>query len=155
MLVCLVLLLAMTLIGVQSIDSSQLQSQMANNSLHKQNQYHWSLNELRAQEKALDNPLYISAVTASTLEVPVSRSISSSDSRGLVLSDSDMITRNTADAYTQSGAVVFSGDSVPPPGYSLGTYIGKDYEINIATAISDTSSKSDQTQGLTRIAPKT
>ena len=154
LIVCLILLLVMTLIGVASVDSSQLQSQMARNSLHQQNQYQRSLNEIRAQEKDL-KPAKILAVTSSTTTFAASKSISSSTSVGISLSDGQMITGDHTDAYDQSGIIVYSGDSVPPPGYSLGYYIGKDYEVNIVTEISGTGSKSDQTQGLTRIAPKT
>ena len=72
---------------------------------------------------------------------------------GLILTDALSATHNANDDYTQSGAIAFIGNTAPPSGYSLGSYIGKNYEIYIVAESTRTQSTSKQTQGLSRIAP--
>ncbi|WP_101759670.1 PilX N-terminal domain-containing pilus assembly protein [Oceanicoccus sp. KOV_DT_Chl] len=114
LIVSLILLLVMTLIGVASIDSSQLQSQMASNSLHQQNQYQRSLNEIRAQQLDLNRPARLSTVTASTTTFNATKGITTK-SVGISIADNEMLTGDSTDAYDQYAFIVFSGDSVPPP----------------------------------------
>ncbi len=155
LIVSLVLLLVMTLIGVASIDSSQLQSQMARNSLFSQNLHQASLNEIQAQREALKGTDYLEEVTTSQVDILTAGHPGiTKDSKGIVLTDSSSITHDPDDNYTQSGAVAFIGNTAPPSGYSLGLYIGKSYEVYAATVVAGTSSESDQTQGLTRVAPE-
>ena len=66
LMVSLILLLVMTLLGIAAIDLSQLQSQMARNSLLSQYLHQIAYSEIQAQVKALADPDYLDSVTTST-----------------------------------------------------------------------------------------
>lgn len=154
LMVSLILLLVMTLLGIAAMDLSQLQSQMARNSLLSQHLHQIAFSEIQTQIKALANPDYLHSVTTSTttLEALQYQGLSK-DGVGLTLTDSLSATHNTDDSYTRSGAIAFIGNTAPPSGYSLGLYLGKNYEIYIVARSTGTESASKQTQGLNRIAP--
>lgn len=157
LIVALVLLLALTLIGVSAIDSSSLQSQMSRNSLYARNLYQASLSEIQAQrEKMRGTERLENIVKSPTQYVATSYEGISFDGPGLDLgagSPNLLETDNNA-AYTYSGYVVFSGEGPPPSGYSLKLYKGMNYEINIITQVTNTTSISNQTQGVKGPAPK-
>ena len=153
LLVSLVLLLAMTLIGVSAIDSSSLQSQMSRNTLYARNLYQASLSEIQAQHDAMSDLDYLETINGSSSTIPNSNLGVTTAGPGIALSDADFITQDTTDPYTQSGFVVFSGTATPPSGYSLGLYIGMEYEINTISTVTNTNTASNQTQGLKRVAP--
>ena len=66
LIVSLMLLLVMTLLGIATVDLSQLQSQMARNSLTSQYLHQIAYSEIQARVKALANPDYLHSVTTST-----------------------------------------------------------------------------------------
>lgn len=154
LMVSLILLLVMTLLGIAAIDLSQLQSQMARNSLLSQYLHQIAYSEIQAQVKALADPDYLDSVTTSTTTLEkLQHQGLSKDGVGLILTDALSATHNANDDYTQSGAIAFIGNTAPPSGYSLGSYVGKNYEIYIVAESTRTQSTSKQTQGLSRIAP--
>lgn len=147
LLVSLVLLTAMTIIGVAAIDSSSLQSQMARNSLYAQNLYQKSLSEIEAQYEKLKGSDYLTSVlTAVTTVGP-------DNDPGLTIGDYSAETHDPNDAYTQAVTVSFTGNGPPPSGYSVGIFIGKNFEVNSVSTVAGTGSESDQTQGLNYPAP--
>jgi type IV pilus assembly protein PilX len=153
LLVSLILLLAMTLIGVAAIDSSSLQSQMSRNSLFARNLYQASLSEIQAQHREMDDLDYLESIHGSATEIPDTITGITTTGPGLQIADVGILTRSATDPFDQSANVVFSGTSSPPSGYSLGLYIGMSYEVNAISEVAGTSSQSDQTQGLKRVAP--
>lgn len=161
LLVSLILLLAMTLIGVSAIDSGSLQSQMSRNSLNARNLYQKSLSEIQAQHERLnrDSGVELGRINNSTtVFVPnavegITNTTANDPLHGVAIAETDLITASAADNYDQSALIVFAGNSPPPSGYSLGIYIGKSYEVNTIATVSGTSSTSNQTQGMKRVAP--
>ncbi|MEE8056241.1 MAG: PilX N-terminal domain-containing pilus assembly protein [Pseudomonadales bacterium] len=156
LIVSLVLLLAMTLIGIAAIDTTNQDSKMARNTLCARNVYQISLSEVQAQHARLnsDDGLVLGSINNST------NSFSNLDSIGITvagpgtyLPDSSTETGDPADPYNQEVYIVFSGNQPPPSGYSLGIYIGKGYEVNSMASITNTSCNSNQTQGMKRAAP--
>ncbi|ARN72842.1 PilX N-terminal domain-containing pilus assembly protein [Oceanicoccus sagamiensis] len=148
LIVSLILLLLMTLLGITAMDSSQLQSQMARNSLQSQTLYQYAFSEIQQQFKALENPDRLKAVTHSNKVILVSAYTGLSiDGVGIT------ITGHEKDNYTLSGAINFIGITAAPPGYSLDLYNTLNYEINIVAAQNHSHSKSDQTQGVSRVIP--
>jgi hypothetical protein len=132
----------MTIIGVASIDSATLQSQMARNSLYAQNLYQKSLSEIEAQYEKLKGLDYMNSVSNAVTTV------GPDNNPGLTLNDYAAETYDANDAYTQSVTVSYTGEGPPPTGYSFGIYIGRNYEVNSASTVVGTGSESDQTQGL-------
>ena len=137
LIVALVLLTAMTIIGVAAIDTASLQSNMARNSLYAQNLYQKALSEIQAQYEQLRGVDYLAKA----------RRV------GIALNDSGVETSVSGDPFTQSVEIDFIGDGPPPTGYSLGIYISKNFEIDSVTSVTGTGSVSDQTQGLGYPAP--
>lgn len=149
LIVSLILLMVMTLIGVSAIDTSTLQSQMTRNSLYARNLYQKSLSEIEAQYNKMKGSQYLTNVlTASPLP-------NKDDNPGLEIADSAVETYDATDPYSQSVVVSFSGNGPPPSGYSLGLFIGKNFEIDSTSSVTGTGSESDQTQGLNYPAPAT
>lgn len=156
LLVSLILLLGMTLVGVSSIDSSSLQSQMSRNTLYARNLYQASLSEIQAQHERLntDNGSGLGKINNSPTEFNAGAYEGiTTTGPGIALTEADMETADATDHYSQQTFIVFSGNSPPPSGYSLGIYIGKSYEINAISTVTGTSSVSNQTQGMKRVAP--
>ncbi|MDG1773495.1 MAG: hypothetical protein P8H32_08695 [Oceanicoccus sp.] len=159
LIVSLILLLVMTLLAIVAMDTSQLQSQMAHNSLLSQHLHQIAFSEIQAQAKALENSDYLEKITTATRNITVLNYEGlSKDGVGVTLTDTQTLTHNADDAYTLSGAVVFTGNTAPPSGYSLALYVGKSYEIYTVAQYSNKQSDSKQsgskqTQGLNRIAP--
>jgi type IV pilus assembly protein PilX len=152
LIVSLVLLLVMTIIGVAAIDSTQLQSQMARNSLFAQNLHQASLSEIQVQDTKLKGTAYVEQITISTTDI-LATDYKCITSNGVGVTYNTGTSASAGIKYDQSGAVTFIGNAPPPSGYSLGTYIGKRYEICAISEVPGTSAKSEQTQGLTRVAP--
>ena len=154
LLVSLILLLAMTLIGVAAIDSSSLQSQMSNNSLSARNRFQASLSEIQGQFKKMLGIVYLSSIKTSLITIPDSNAGITTTGPGLTLSGSELITHDTSGVFTQSANVVFSGkDSVPKSGQSLSAFGVFSYEVNTITKVTGTNPTSNQTQGLQRTVP--
>jgi Tfp pilus assembly protein PilX len=147
LLVSLVLLTAMTIIGVASIDSATLQSQMARNSLYAQNLYQKSLSEIEGQYEKLKGSDYLESILTSVTTV------GPDNDPGITIGDSGAATHDAYDAYTQSVTVSYTGNGPPPSGYSVGIFIGKNFEVNSVSTVAGTGSESDQTQGLNYPAP--
>lgn len=147
LLVSLVLLTAMTIIGVASIDSATLQSQMARNSLYAQNLYQKSLSEIEAQYEKLKGSDYLTSILTAVT------TIGPDNDPGISITDANVETHDVNDAYTQSVSVAFTGNGPPPSGYSVGIFIGKNFEVNSVSTVTGTGSTSDQTQGLNYPAP--
>ena len=153
LMVSLILLLVMTLLGIAAIDSSQLQAQMARNSLLSQRLHQIAFSEIQAQTTALENLDYVHSVTTSTTAPEALQYQGlSSNSMGLTLVDTLSATHDSS-LYTLSAAIAFIGNTAPPSGYSLNLYVGKNYEIYTVAKSTTTQSASRQTQGLNRIAP--
>ncbi len=158
LLVSLILLLAMTLIGISAIDTASLQSQMSRNTMFARNLYQCSLSEIQAQHRLLNRDVNeLIKINTSDTEI---QSYSEGGSKGITTtgpgiskSGSDLETSDNNCADEQSAAIVFAGNAPPPSGYSLGIYIGKAYEVNSISTVAGTSSQSDQSQGMKRVAP--
>ena len=144
--VSLILLLVMTLVGISAIDTSSLQSQMARNSLFAQSLYQASRSEIEAQYEKLKGLPYLESVM-------ISNTAESDGNPTITMADSQVETYNANDPYQQTAAVTFTGDSTPPSGYSLGLFVGKNFEVDALSQVAGTGSKSDQTQGLNYPAP--
>ncbi len=155
LIVSLILLLAMTLIGVAAIDSSSIQALMAANSQQSRNLYQASLSEIQAQYRKMDSLVYLTQLknSSTTITRDTHRGISFTGP-GISLMDSDFITGSDEDAYTQSGFVTFAGNNdAALKGFSLNDYQVFHYEINTISTVTGSHSMSNQTQGLGRIAP--
>lgn len=149
LIVSLILLMIMTLIGVSAIDTSTLQSQMTRNSLYARNLYQKSLSEIEAQYEKMRGSQYLTDVlTANPLP-------DKDNDPGLAITDDKVETYDPNDPYSQNVVVSFSGNGPPPSGYSLGLFIGKNFEIDSTSAVTGTGSESYQTQGLNYPAPAT
>lgn len=146
--VALVMLLIMTLMGVASLDTTSLQSQMARNSLFAQNLYQASRSEIQAQYIKLQGLAYLESVMTSTFTDNNANLFT-----GITLSDTQAETHDANDAYEQEVTVVFTGDGTPPSGYSLGLFVGKNFQVDSVATVVDTASESDQSQGLNYPAP--
>jgi len=147
LIVSLILLMIMTLIGVAAIDTSSLQSQMSRNSLYARNLYQKSLSEIEAQYEKMKGSQYLTDVlTASPLA-------SKGNDPGVEIADTAVETYDAGDPYSQSVVISFSGNGPPPSGYSLGLFIGKNFEVDSISSVSGTGSQSDQTQGMNYPAP--
>ena len=153
--VSLILLLVMTLIGVAAIDSSSLQSQMANNSLKAHNLYQASLSEIAARSGSKMQDLeYLSQLRNSASVINNTELGVSTTGPGFTLTDSDCLTQNTHDAFSQSGFDVFSGSTGSPlTGYSLNDYQVFNYEVNAISVMTGAIATSNQTQGMQRAVP--
>lgn len=155
LIVSLILLLAMTLIGVAAIDSSSLQSQMATNSQRARSLYQVSLSEIQAQYKKMAQIKYLDSVK--NLGTPISNTYPgvSISGPGLSLSSSttgEIITARPG--LTQTVYLVFSGENnAPLSGYSIKDFGTYSYEINSIAQVTNTNAQSDQTQGLQRPVP--
>ena len=158
LIVCLILLLMMTFLGVSAVDNSALQSQMARNSLFARTLFQASLSEIEAQRNEMENLAYLTSIRTSTTTISKSTHEGiSNDSPGITLNS---LTTDNTDNYQQTGAVVYTGTSEnggpPLSGYSLGgnsNFIAIYFEANVVSEYTDTGSASDQTQGLLRAAP--
>ena len=147
LIVSLILLLVMTLVGIAAIDSSTLQSQMARNSLFAQSLYQKSRSEIEAQLYNIQDLAYLKVLMTSTYSLGGKTYI------GIYLKDTQVETYDPDDAYSQSAQLIFKGNGTPPSGYSLGLYVGKNYEFNAVSEVTGTGSISDQTQGMSYPAP--
>lgn len=154
LLVSLLLLLAMTIIGVAAIDTSTLQSQMSRNSLEANTRYQITINEIEGHIKwTADRYAYRTSIIKGT---PISATPAgvSKAGNGLVLTDADMITQDTTDQYQQAGFVVFPGfDTGAHHGFSIGKTKQVPIEFNIITTLTGTQSYTDQTQAAIFPAP--
>ena len=154
LIVSLMLLLAMTLIGIAAIDTSSLQSQMANNSLKARNLYQASLSEIATQTKSpMNTTWYLTTIQDSDTEILNALSGITTSGPGFNLADTDFITHDNTDAVHQSGAVVFRGTGAATES-SLKDFQTYNYEINVISVVTGTSAISNQTQGVARLGPK-
>lgn len=155
LIVSLILLLIMTLIGVAAIDSSSLQSQMSTNSLKARTLYQASLSEIQAQYKKMIGLVYLESIKNSDTPILESEHIGvTTTGPGLVIAEGATITQGGGGNFTQSANLVFSGENnAPLSGYDLNTFGVYSYEINVTTTITNTSTVSNQTQGLQRAVP--
>lgn len=147
--VSLVLLLIMTLVGVAAIDSSQLQSQMARNTLYAQNLYQADLSEIEAQRQELLGLDYLTKVKTAP---PLSNPDPDLDGTpGLDVADANTITHDGSDPYELTFVVSYAGKAL----VSGENWENKGliFRIDGVALIPDTGSLSDQTQGLKYPAP--
>jgi PilX N-terminal len=155
--VSLILLLVMTLVGIAAIDSSSLQTQMARNSLFAQSLYQNSRSEIEIQYDLMKGIAYLERIMTSTF------TDGGTAYTGIQLIDGNVTTPDPQlnyvaapdpnSIYDQSANLTFTGDAAPPSGYSLGLFVGKNFEVNPVTQVAGTGSISDQTQGLNYPAP--
>lgn len=137
----------MTIIGVAAIDTSALQSQMTRNSLYARNLYQKSLSEIEAQFKKTNDLEFMT-------EIMTGEDIASLDNdAGIEVLESDLETYDPNDPYSQSLTFTYVGEGPPLSGYSLGLYVGRNFEIDSISIVDGTGSESDQTQGLNYPAP--
>ncbi len=156
LIVALVLLLAMTIVGVASIDTTMLQSQMSRNSLEANTRYQVSVNEIEAQIKqAADSLDYRQDMITKGAAISSSSNVGvSNDGTGYVLTDSDMVSQDTSDPYTQSGYAVFPGyDTGAHHGFTIGDTRMMVIEFNIITTLTSTEANTNLTQAALYTAP--
>ncbi|MFA7552719.1 MAG: PilX N-terminal domain-containing pilus assembly protein [Spongiibacteraceae bacterium] len=152
LIVSLILLLAMTLIGVAAIDSSSLQSQMATNNQRARSLYQATLSEIQAQYRKLAGLDYLNSVKNSATSISDTLPGVSIGGPGLILTGDDIITARPT--LTQEAYIVFTGENnAPLSGYSLNDFGVYSYEINAISEVTGTNTQSDQTQGLQRPVP--
>lgn len=159
LIVALVLLLAMTIIGVASIDNSTLQSQMSRNSLESNNRYQVGVNEIEAKVAyAAQSSDYRTDLLKGNAIANTQPGVTNSGN-GFALSDTNtpdtgMITYDNTDPYTQSGYAVTPGfDTGAHHGFTIGQTRMMVIEFNIITSLNGTKSKTDLTQAALYTAP--
>ncbi len=136
--VALVLLLVMTILGVAVVDSSNLQGNMSRNSQFRVHSYQVALSEISAQLQDIENN--IAALDDALVNGTVNR----------VGGDIFMQPAN----FAQTVRIDYIGEGMPPPGYSVDTYVGRIFEIDSRAQVNNTGIFSDQTQGLNYAGPK-
>jgi hypothetical protein len=155
LLVSLILLLAMTLIGVAAIDTSTLQSQMSRNSLEAITRYQIALNEIQGQYYDMFSWEKREDIIKSNVDAAANPAGGITYAGPTIgVADADMITHNGSDPYDLAGNLVFTGESTGAVhGYSINQHRILSYEVNIIATLNGTSSDSNQTQGVSHTAP--
>jgi hypothetical protein len=158
LLVCLILLLIMTMLGVSVIDNSSLQSQMAKNSFFSRDLYQRTLSEIEAQRRKMgtDSDYLTGVVTSSTTLSTSDYKGLSQDAVGSTIADSGIVTRDDADNIEQEGAISYLDITYgvfAPEGFDIAqggseSYGAMNFEVNIVSTVKDTGVISNQTQGL-------
>jgi len=124
--------------GVSSIESVNLQTNMARNSQFNIHAYQVALSEINAQLAALNTDM-------SSLNQAVINGSEAQTGDALQMQP---------DNFTQTVAFSYIGTGLPPTGYSVDTYIGRRFELDSRAQVSSTGIASDQTQGLNYAGPK-
>lgn len=154
--VALVLLLMMTLLGVSSIDTLSLHTQMVRNSNTQQILHQQVSNELQSQFQHLADQQFRRRILASATDTTnhSSRSSGSEDASGaLALDDSDFFSAVT-DAHTMNGSITYRHQSNGRlSGYSLGRFSITHYNITVTAASTNNAQRSSQSLGVAHITP--
>jgi type IV pilus assembly PilX-like protein len=152
LLVALVLLLVMTMIGVGAGDTATMQLQMSRNSQFEQEAYQLALSEVGAQYVSygedLDPLTTALSATAGVGDVTVD------GVEPLTGAELLMAAEATALNAVQTGELVYSGDGTPPSGFTIGSFVGKRFDLNTQATIASSSIGSSQTLGINFAAPK-
>ena len=154
--VALILLLAMTIIGVAAIDTTTMESQMSRNSQEANNRYQYDINEIEGQiHYATVSSTYLENIVTSTTTINASSYIGvSKTGKGLKLTESSNIATTKPTNYTRHGYAVFQGFYTGAfHGFSLGKNKQVPIEFNIITTLDGTNSKTDQSQAVLFPAP--
>ena len=134
----LVLLLVLTILGVSVADSMSLQSNMARNSQFSVHSYQVALSEIAAQLLDLDEDI-----------APLDNALLN----GTEPRTGDDIFMQPAN-FNQTVQFDYIGEGLPPPGYSVDSYVGRLFELNSRAQLNNTGIFSDQTQGFNYAGPK-
>lgn len=136
LLVCLVLLLILTIIGAASVQDVNLQSIMTRNSQFRMQAYNVALSEIDGQFAGLqtDETFLVNALNA--------------EDGQKVLTEAEMAMAGENNPFEQDVAVEFINSTGVVYGYSLGDFSNYQFEIDSAATLPNTSTVSDQTQGL-------
>lgn len=137
LIVSLILLLVLTIVGISTIESVNLQSLMARNSQFQVESYQVALSEIEAQLEALEVDL--GPLTDAVTEGTETRT------------GDDIVMQ--PDHFDQTVIYTYAGEGLPPPGYSVDIYVGRLFELNSRAQMDNTGIFSDQTQGLNYAGP--
>ena len=138
--VSLLLLLILTLIGVASMETVVMQSQMSRNSQFSHEAFQIALSEIEGQLDSyqIDITPLISTVNSAT------------DTTTLAAADFTMA--GEIGNFAQSGQLTHVGEGVAS-GTSWGCCVAYKFELNSTANLAGTGSRSDQTQGFEYTAP--
>ena len=137
LIVSLILLLVLTIVGISTIESVNLQSLMARNSQFQVESYQVALSEIEAQLEALEVDL--GPLTDAVTEGTETRT------------GDDIVMQ--PDHFDQTVIYTYAGEGLAPPGYSVDIYVGRLFELNSRAQMDNTGIFSDQTQGLNYAGP--
>ena len=131
--VCLIILLVLTVLGVNNMSTSNLEQRMASNTQTKINTFQMA--ESAIADSIADNTIFDAAITDPTTAVNRSYTIGTKS-----------VTTSTIVSPTQTG---YSSS-----GSSLNKFTGVQLSIQGASTISGTGARTQLTQGVTKILPK-
>ena len=141
--VCLVILTILTFLGVNSMTDSGLQSAMVRNNQLSLMAYNTALSEINAQ---VDN-MNLNAQTDVLLDALT-------DADGLREFEFEEILLSTIDhPFTQGLTIEYLYEGASWTGNEVGTFRELFFEIESDAALEGTSTRSDQVQGISYIAP--
>ena len=147
LIVSLVLLTVMTIIGVAAMDTQTLQSQMARNSIYSQSLYQKALSELDAQIELFSDCILLTPIITSSFSIDGNAAIE--------YVDSEVLTHDANDPYTQYVSITYLGETEISGGDDTEINSLKHFEFNSIASIAGTGSQSSQVQGATCESPRT
>jgi len=155
LLVAMILLLVMTLIGIGAGDTATMQLQMSRNSQFEQEAYQIALSEIDSQYKSYTDDL--SVLTTALNNYAASDNTDDITQDGvepLTGAELLMAAEAAAAGAVQTAELAYVGDGAPPTGFTLGSFVGKRFDLNSEATIANSSIGSSQTLGMNFAAPK-
>jgi type II secretory pathway component PulK len=155
LLVALILLLVMTLVGIGAGDTAIMQMQMSRNSQFEQEAYQIALSEIQSQFVGFTEDLApLTTAMNNYADADNGDDITEDGVEPLTGSELLMAAEAAAINAEQEAALVFVGDGAPPSGFTIGSFVGKRFDLNSDATIGGTSIGSSQTLGMNFAAPK-
>lgn len=141
--IAMILLLVMTLLGVASVDTLSLQTQLIAHTSTSQALHQLTLNELQAQYERMRDPGFRQQVPLTLSDAPA---------EDLTLTATDWRSGDSDSKVLRSGTIRFTGDrDITLPGYSQRGFVSRHYEITVTTHSANGAVASSQTLGVAHI----
>lgn len=155
LLVALILLLVMTLVGIGAGDTAIMQMQMSRNSQFQQEAYQIALSEIESQYEEFSDDLGpLTTALNNYADTDNSDDITENGVEPLTGAELLMASQAAAIDAVQAAELAFVGDGAPPSGFTIGSFVGKRFDLNSDATIGGTSIGSSQTLGMNFAAPK-
>jgi type II secretory pathway component PulK len=138
LLVCLVMLLLLTILGVSAVEDTNIQSNMVRNSQFKMQAFNTAYSESQAHyidARDVDDTILIDAINSADGTVDIA--------------GGDIKMASADNPFQQSVTFEYKGvTGISLKGYSMGSHETKGFEINSIATLNNTGTTSNQIQGI-------